>query len=129
MMTDLVALADKLLANFYTVRIPAPEPIETMLGDFFAPAKVRVAARREVEAVRDNIRLGLAERGHRILHHLEEDPDGGYRLHIFLSDDEVQSVLNETTKCNCGPGDPVDFDPEEFVRERLPECWWVREWR
>ena len=62
----------------------------------------------------------LVEHGHhRFLHHLEPDPAGGWRLHFFVADDAALTLLDELTEGACGPGDPVSFNPEEFVSERL----------
>ena len=127
-MTDLASLADILLANFRTVPIPAPEPIQTKPGDWFATAKVRLAEKRAVEAFRDRIRRVLADHGYRCLHHLEADPEGGWRLHIFVADDDALALLDEITEGKCGAGDPVTFDADEFLRDRLPDCHWAREW-
>ena len=126
-MTDLATLADTLLANFRTVRIPAPEPIETRPGDFLSFVRARLAERRMVDGVRDTIRRKLAKRRHRYRHHLEDDPEGGYRLHFFLANNQALPFLDEIASGPCGPGDPVMFDPEEFLRDRLPDCRWVSE--
>ena len=57
---------------------------------------------------------------------MEPDPEGGWRLHIFVADKAALSLLDELTEWECGPGDPVSFDPEEFVagdlRDLLPYC-------
>jgi hypothetical protein len=119
-MTDLVTLADILLANFCTVRIPSPDGREEQPTDWWAKAKARRAESRAAHASRDRLLRRLVEHGHhRFLHHLEPDPVGGWRLHIFLADDTVLTLLDELTEGACGPGDPVAFDPEEFVSERL----------
>jgi hypothetical protein len=42
-----------------------------------------------------------------------------------LSLDEAALVLSDGIDgLRCEPGDPVDFDPEEFVIERLRELEW-----
>ncbi len=87
-MTDLAALAATLLANFRTVRIPASERPEGPPTDWWAMAKARRADSRAAYASRDRLRRLLVEHGHhRFLHHMEPDPEGGWRLHFFVADD------------------------------------------
>jgi hypothetical protein len=129
MIHDLADLYDTLLSNFRTVRIPATEPVEIKPGSMFAAAHARLAARRAVQAVQDEIRRALNDRSFNHCHHLEEDREGGWRLHLFLVDDEAVQFLEEIEKGAIGPGDPVAFDPDQFLRERLPDCWWAREQR
>jgi hypothetical protein len=79
-----------------------------------------IANRRAADAYRDQIRSQLAEHGHcRFLDHLEPDPDGGWRLHIFVADEQALSPLADISGGRCGPGDPVNFDHEEFVSEHI----------
>jgi hypothetical protein len=89
-MTDLASLADTLLANFRTVRIPAPEPIETEPGDWWVTMKMLRAEKRAAYAFRDKARHALVEHDHRFLDSLEPDPEGGWRLHIFVADDDAR---------------------------------------
>ena len=122
-MTDLPTLAATLLANFRTIHFPRSEDRSTPpvpgRPDWFATAKARRAERLAVEAYRRQLRQRLHDGHHRFLDHLEPDPEGGWRLHIFVEDDGALSLLDGITDQECGPGDPVSFDPEQFVMERL----------
>jgi hypothetical protein len=119
-MTDLALLAATLLANFRTVRIPAQNDDAPPSGDWWGAVKARRAEKLAVYAYRDHIRRELVGHGHRgFLHDLEPDPDGGWRLHLFFAAADAMSLLDEITEGRCGIGDPVTFDPEEFVREQL----------
>jgi hypothetical protein len=123
-MNDLQTLAAALLANFRTIRVPASDdryrPYASTAPDWFQTVKARRAARRAAEAYRDRVRQKLVEHGHhRFFHHLEADPQGGWRLHFFVADDHALSILADINEGQCGPGDPVDFDAEQFVMERL----------
>jgi hypothetical protein len=119
-MTDLADLAAALLGNFRTIYVPSPEGLERPSDDWFARAKAKRAEHRAAYAWRDRLRRELVDHGHhRFLHHMEPDPEGGWRLHIFVADEAALTLLDELTEWECGPGDPVNFDPEEFVSERL----------
>jgi hypothetical protein len=140
-MTDLPTLAATLLANYRTIRVPASgdhsKASEDHCGqptrpppDWFQTVKARRAARRAAEIYRCHLRRELVEHGyHRFFHHLEADPEGGWRLHFFVADEPALSILADINEGQCGPGDPVDFDPEQFVTEHLgrlygmdPDC-------
>jgi hypothetical protein len=122
--TDLSTLAAALLANFCTIRLPASEDglaksVPTR-ANWFQIAKARRAERLAVHAYRDRIRRDLVGHGHhQFFHHLEPDPEGGWRLHFFVADEPALSILVDISKGQSGPGDPVDLDPEEFIRDRL----------
>jgi hypothetical protein len=119
-MTDLAAIATSMLANFRTICIPAPKEDPNPSGDWWGAAKARRAEKRELYASRDHICGELVRHGHlQFLHHLEPDPDGGWRLHMFVADDMALALLEQITEGQCGAGDPVSFDPEAFVREQL----------
>jgi hypothetical protein len=123
-MTDLPTLAATLLANFCTIRFPASVDRSAQstpsLSDWWTTAKARRAERLAVNAYRHQMRRQLIEHCHRrFLDHLEPDPEGGWRLHFFLADDAAMSLLIEASVGECGPGDPVVFDPKEFVAESL----------
>ena len=82
--------------------------------------KARQAESRAAYASRDRLRRHLVEHGHhRFLHHLEPDPAGGWRLHIFFADDTAIAILDELTERPSGPGDAVSFDAKEFVAQRV----------
>jgi hypothetical protein len=123
-MTDLQTLAIALLANFRTISFPASEdrcrPYASTAPDWFQAVRERRADRRPVETYRDRLRRKLVEHGyHRFFHYLEADPEGGWRLHFFVADESAVSILADISEGQCGPGDPVDFDPEQFVTDRL----------
>jgi hypothetical protein len=126
-MTDLADLHETLLANFRTVRISASDPVEIKRDSMFAAVRACRAARRAVQVVQEEIRRALSERSFHHLQHLEQDREGRWRLHLFLVDDEALQFLDEITKGAIGPGDPITFDPDQFLRERLPDCWWAQE--
>ena len=46
-----------------------------------------------------------------------------WRLHILVLDEGALPLLDGIDGRRCESGDPVDFDPEEFVIERLRE--WI----
>jgi hypothetical protein len=118
-MTDLADLAADLLANFHTVRIPASERREDH-ADWWTRAKARQVERRAAYAARDRLRQGLVKHGYRcFLDRMEPDPDGGWRLHFFVPDDAALPLLDELTEGTVGHGDPMSFDPEEFVLEGI----------
>jgi hypothetical protein len=119
MITDLTALAAMLLANFRTVRIPAPDDHQCPSDDWWGSAKARRAEKRAAYACRDRLRGELTDHGHPFLDRLEADPDGGWRLHIFVADESAVALLDTITQDVCGPGDPVTLDPEEFISEQL----------
>jgi hypothetical protein len=127
--TDLADLYETLLANFRTIHIPASDPVEIKLGSMFAAVRARRAARRVVQAVQDEIGRALTDRNFHHFHRLEQDLEHGWRLHLFLADDEAVQFLDELAKGAIGPGDTVTFDPDQFLRERLPDCWWAHERR
>jgi hypothetical protein len=54
---------------------------------------------------------------------MESDPEGGWRLHIFVADEAALTLLDELAEWECGPGDAVSFDPEEFVAGRLRDLF------
>jgi hypothetical protein len=119
MITDLTALAATLLANFRTVRIPAPDDLQRPSDDLWVTAKARRAKKRAVYACRDRRRRTLTDHGHSFLDRLEADPDGRWRLHIFVADQAAVAFLDQFTQGACGPGDPVTLDPEEFISKQL----------
>lgn len=119
-MTDLASIAEALLANFRTVRIPAQTDDRNPLADWLAIAKAHRAEKRAIYAYRDHICSELVRHGQRrFLHRLEPDPEGGWRLHMFFADDRALALLDQITETQCEIGDPLSFDPEEFVRDQL----------
>jgi hypothetical protein len=126
-MTDIETLANDLLANFRTFRLPPealparPDPEPT---DFWAMAKARRAEKRVLYDLRDRLRRVLIQHRHRFFDHLEPDPEGGWRIHVFVLDGDALALFDGIDGRRCEPGDPVDFDPEEFVIEQLREVDW-----
>jgi len=123
-MTDLPTLAATLMSNFRTIRFPAcvdrSAHSTPSHSDWWMTAKARRAERLAVNAYRHQMRRELVEHGyHRFFHHLEADPEGGWRLHFFLADDTALSVLTEASDGESGPGDPAGFDPKEFIAQSL----------
>jgi hypothetical protein len=119
-MTDLATLAATLRANFCSLHIPGSKRGHQLSGDWWATVRAMHAESLAAYAYRDRLRRLLVERGHhRFLHHLEADPAGGWRLHFFVADVAALTLLDELTEGTCGPGDPVSFNPKEFVSERL----------
>jgi hypothetical protein len=126
-MSDLQTLARHLLANFRTIRLPAETPPvqpDSQPPDWWAMAKARRAEKRVFYNLRDDIRRVLNQHRHRFIDCQEPDPDGGWRFHVFVLDDNALALLDGIDDRRCEPGDPVDFDPEEFVIERLRELEW-----
>jgi hypothetical protein len=118
-MTDIADLRDALLANFRTVHIRSSDAWPEA-DDWWATAKAFRAEKRGAQSYRDRMRRLLVDRGHTpFLDHLEADPDGGWRLHLFVLDKAALAHLDEHTDGGCGPGAPVSFDAEEFVAERI----------
>jgi hypothetical protein len=119
MITDLTALAATLLANFRTVRIPAPDDLQRSPDDWWGSVRARRAEKRAAHACRDRLRRTLTDHGHPFLDRLEADPDGGWRLHIFVADESAVAFLDEFTHGASGPGDPMTLNPEEFMSDQL----------
>lgn len=117
MSTNPAALADTLFACFRTIRAPTPHLIRPKPIDAWAAAAQWRAEKQYAEGYRDLLGRFLTERGHRFLTYLEEDPDGGWRLHFF-ADHVALAFLEEITGTECGPGDPVNFDVARFILRR-----------
>ena len=122
-MTDIQALAAALLANFWTIDFQPSEecfPRSATHWDWWQAAKARRADRQRVNDYRQRLRQELIAHGHdQFLDHVEPDPDGGWRLHLFVADDAAMLLLD--TQGRCGAGDPASFNPEEFVQEQLED--------
>jgi hypothetical protein len=126
-MSDLQTLARRLLANFRTIRLPAetlPVRPNSQPPDWWAMTKARYAEKRMLYDLRDRLRRILIQHRHRFIDCQEPDPEGGWRLHIFVLDEEALALLDGIGGRRCEPGYPVDLDPEEFVIERLRELEW-----
>ena len=126
-MTDIETLTRKLLANYRTFHLPAeplPAPPNPPPVDWWWAAKARRAEKRTLYATRDRIRRILNQHRQPFIDCQEPDPEGGWRLHIFVLDEDALPLVDGIDGRRCEPGDPVDFDPEEFVIERLRDLEW-----
>jgi hypothetical protein len=109
------------LSKFRTVRFKAPSCASALPAD---PWTAVARAEMEYQFARDyRDLLGgfLAEQGHRFHSLLEQDPTGGWRIHFFARATAL-AYLDDIAIYPCGPGDPVELDPEWVVRvvERWP---------
>ena len=123
-MIDADTLADNLLANFRTIRIPAdtlPSYGKPLPAGWFASARANRVDKLSVYDRRNALRDALLRRGHKVITCLEADPDGGWRVHVFACCETAVAVVDEIGGANCALGDPANFDPEEFVANRLTE--------
>ena len=122
-MSDIQTLASHLLANFRTIRLPAEAP-NLEPADWWAVAKARRAEKRVLYDLRDRLRRVLNQHRHRFIDYQEPDPEGGWRFHVFVLEEDALALLDDIDGVRCDPGDPVEFDPEAFVIERLRESEW-----
>ena len=127
-MSDIQTLVRHLLANFRTIRLPAEVPPvcpNVQSCDWWAMAKARRAEKRMLYDFRDRLRRVLILHRHLFIDCWEPDPEGGWRLHILVLDEGALPLLDGIDGRRCESGDPVDFDPEEFVIERLRD--WIEQ--
>jgi hypothetical protein len=101
-------------SDFRTVRVPGlssplPEPT-----DEWVAVQRRLVGRRIAVEGRDLLGRFLTEAGYRFQTYSEEDVDGEWRLHFFASKAAL-AYLEQITGPTCGPGDPIDFDPSDFL--------------
>jgi hypothetical protein len=122
-MSDLQTVARHLLANFRTIRLPAEAP-NLEPTDWWAVAKARRAEKRVLYDLRDRLRRVLNQHRHQFIDYQEPDPEGGWRFHVFVLEEDALALLDDIDGVRCDPGDPVEFDPEAFVIERLRELEW-----
>ena len=125
-MTDIETIANSLLANFCTIRLPAdwlPTQPNLEPTDWWATTKALRAEKRVVYDLRDRLRRVLIQNRGRFFDRLEPDPEGGWRIHVS-SAMRMLALLDSIVGKRCEPGDPVDFDHEEFIIERLRELEW-----
>jgi hypothetical protein len=122
---DTSALAPSLLAKFRTIHFQPSEecfPRAPSHWDWWESAKARRADHQSVYDYRQRLRQELIAHGHgQFLDHVEPDPDGGWRLHLFVADDGAMSLLDRITEGRCGAGDPASFNPQEFIQEQLED--------
>jgi hypothetical protein len=142
-MTDLPTLAATLLSNFATIRLrrseqlwtgPVPDP-PLHLHCRFVETATRVQ-NLILGCNRQYLRQCLLDDGYRaFFDRLEGGGPDGWRLHFFCLDLSAVHVLYGAGLGECGPGEPVTFDAEEFVIRRLrqleqcgrldkPNDWW-----
>jgi hypothetical protein len=100
--------------DFRTVRVPGLSSPLPAPKNVWVAVQRRLVARRIAVESRDLLGRFLTEAGYRFLTHLEEDVDGQWRMHVFASTAAL-SYLEQNTGWTCGPGDPLDFDPSDFL--------------
>ena len=122
-MTDLSTLAATLLANFTTIRLRSVWPEEPEPPLDLHRELLQIALRGQnliLGCNRQYLRQRLLDDGHRaFFDHLEGDGPDGCRLHFFCLDPLANAVLYDAGLGECGPGEPVTFDPAKFVERRL----------
>jgi hypothetical protein len=142
-MTDLASIATTLLANFATVRIPRcerlwawPEPDPSPRLRLRLVANALAGETLIGSCYRQCVRCHLLEAGHRaFFDRIEGGGPDGWRLHFFCLDPAAVALLSGIGLGQCGPGDPVSFDAENFVMHHLhrlersgqlatPDRWW-----
>jgi hypothetical protein len=120
-MNDPTTPADTLLASFRTIRVPAANLIRPTPVDVWVAAAQWRAEKHYADEYRDLLGRFLTEGGHRFLTYLEEDPDGGWRLHSSpvmppsrtwrksRSENAAQAILSTSTLRNtsCGAARPI----------------------
>ena len=71
---------------------------------------------------RQHLQHRLLYQGHReFFDRLEGGGPDGWRLHFFCRDRAAIGVLYNIGVGECGPGNAVTFDPEQFVMDRLDQ--------
>ena len=137
-MTNLSTLAATLLTNFATIRLPTCERLWTWpVSDRSLDLQCKVLE-ITLGCNRLYLRQRLLDDGYRaFFDRLEGDGPHGWRLHFFCLDRSAVTALHDADPGECGPGEPVRFDAEEFVIRRLRQlercgriakptdwCWW-----
>ena len=135
-MTHLPTLAATLLTNFVTIRLRRCDrlwtwPMSVPLPDVYCKVvEITLGCNRQY------LRQRLLDDGYRaFFDRLEGDGPDGWRLHFFCLDPSAIAILRYDDLGECGPGEPVTFDPENFVVRRLrqlercgrlckPNDWW-----
>lgn len=142
-MTDLAPIAATLLANSATVRIPrcerlwtSPEPDPSpRLGERLL--ETTLAGETLIgSCYRQCVRCHLLEAGHSaFFDRMEGGGPDGWRLHFFCLDPSAIKLLHRIPVGQCGPANPMTFDPDRFVMHHLrrlerqgllgaPHKWW-----
>jgi hypothetical protein len=76
-----------------------------------------LVGRRIAAEGRDLLGRFLTEAGYCFQTLMEEDIDGQWRVHFFASKAAL-TYLKQIAGWTCGPGDPIDFDPSDFLAGR-----------
>jgi hypothetical protein len=100
--------------DFRTVRVPGLSSPLPAPKDEWAAVERRLVGRRIAVEGRDLLGRFLAEAGYRFQTYSEEDVDGEWRVHFFASKAAL-TYLEQIVGPTCGPGDPIDFDPSDFL--------------
>ena len=103
--------------DFRTVRVPGLSSPLPLPKDEWVAVQRRLVGRRIAVEGRDLLGRFLTEAGYRFQTYSEEDVDGEWRLHFFASKAAL-AYLEQITGPTCGPGDPIDFDPSDFLAGR-----------
>ena len=142
-MTDPTTVAAILLANFVTIQIPRCERLQSRpdpdlsLRRYIESRSIALAGEHLVaDCHRHILRQRLLDDGHRaFFDRVEGGGPEGWRLHFFCRDPLAATALHDAGLGECGSGDPVNFNAEEFVIRRLhylertarlykPNDWW-----
>jgi len=123
--TDLSTLTAALMTNFVTVRFRRigpewdwPRPLSD--SEFRRMEQGMRTERQICHYRRAGLRTALGLAGyHRFFDYIEGDIIGDWRLHVFSADTDAVALVAENTDGIVGPGAPIDFDPPEFVGQRL----------
>ena len=106
--------------TFRTIRLkPSTHPSREPVDEWTAVTKLRIEWESAHEH-RDLLGRFLTEAGHRYHSLVESDPSGGWRIHFFAKPVALE-YLEMIVGDSCGPGDPLELDPEWIVR--LVETW------
>lgn len=140
MIYDPSALTATLLMNFVTVQFPRADILRRIVDQGVSPqGRTRCqehAAKADALAIgfrRQALRSALLSLGYReFMDFLEPDPNGGWRLHLFLVNPDAVPAVPQITDGSVGPGDPVKVDPHKWVERRVAHMrrvyegagWW-----
>ena len=82
-----------------------------------SPGSHGLAAKQSAVECRDMLGRFLTQAGYRFQTYLEEDENCVWRVHFFAGKDAL-AYLEEIAGWTCGPGDPLGFDPSEWLAGR-----------
>jgi hypothetical protein len=106
--------------DFRTVRVPGLSSPLPLSEDEWVAVQRRLVGRRIAVESRDRLGRFLTEAGYRFQTLMEEDVDGQWRLHFFAGEAAL-SYLGQIAGWTCGPGDPIEFQPSDFIG-RIKRC-------